>query len=326
MLVPPTNAPMRYVWLVLMESSDRPMVTDALAQAAITPYLPSPVTGLTPLAGSVSNEDFMVHTAAGDFVLKIGDARELSAEAWACERVRAVGVTVPEIIAFESSAADLPRPFILMRRLPGAGLDSAPHDAFVEAGRQLRLVHSNRADGYGFLADSTPADGGLPVDDELTGSHERWSAFTDEAPNCLEELVARQVITRDLAERVRTALDLFAPAVRFDQPGVLLHGDLKPPHVFSEDGRFVGLIDWGDVAVGDPRYDLARFSINAPAALVPLLDGYGLELDDELRLTFAVYRVIRMTTTLLYELRWGGDWFDSYRTNIEADLELLSRL
>jgi len=105
-----------------------------------------------------------------------------------------------------------------------------------------------------------------------------------------------------------------------------LHGDLKPPHVFAENGRFVGLIDWGDVAVGDPRYDLARFSINGPGALVPLLEGYGVDLDDGLRLTFAVYRVIRMTTTLLYELRWGGDWFDSYRTTIEADLDLIDRL
>ncbi len=50
------------------------------------------------------------------------------------------------------------------------------------------------------------------------------------------------------------------------------------------------------------------------------------ELDDELRLTLAVYRVIRMTTTLLYEPRWGGDWVDSYRSTIEGDLELLGRL
>ena len=52
----------------------------------------------------------------------------------------------------------------------------------------------------------------------------------------------------------------------------------------------------------------------------------AVELDDELRLSFAVYRVIRMTMTLLYELRWGGDWFDSYRATIEADLNALSRI
>ena len=300
-----------------MSISRLPVIAETMVMSAVARYLPSSVTGLTPLAGSVSNQDFMVRTAAADFVLKIGDGRELAAEAWACERVRAAGVAVPEIVAFEPSPVSLTRPFLLMRRLPGAGLDSTPHHAFVEAGRQLRLVHSIRAEGYGFLADTDP------VDDAWSGPHATWNAFTDAAPNCLGELVDRHVISAGLAQRIGAALDRFASAVRFDKPGVLLHGDLKPPHVFAEDGSFVGLIDWGDVAVGDPRYDLARFSINAAGALTPLLEGYGMELNDELWLTFAVYRVIRMTTTLLYELRWGGDWFDSYRTTIEADLELL---
>jgi len=296
-----------------------PVIAETMVMSAVARYLPSPVTGLTALAGSVSNQDFMVRTVAADFVLKIGDGRELAAEAWACERVRAVGVASPEIVAFESSPAGLPRPFVLMHRLPGSGLDSAPHDAFVDAGQQLRLVHSIRADGYGVLADTDP------VDDAWSGPHATWNAFTDEAPNGLGELVDRHVISAGLARRIGAALDRFASAVRFDKPGVLLHGDLKPPHVFAENGRFVGLIDWGDAAVGDPRYDLARFSINAAGALAPLLEGYGVELDDELRLTFAVYRVIRMTTTLLYELRWGGDWFDSYRSSIETDLDRLRR-
>jgi Phosphotransferase enzyme family. len=258
-----------------MTSSDDRMVAEAMAVSAIAKYLPSPVTGLTPLAGSISNQDFMVHTTtAGGFVLKIGDRRELSAEAWACTRVRTVGVAGPEIIAFEPSPASLPRPFLLMRRLPGAGLDSTPHHAFVEAGRQLRLVHSIQAEGYGFLADTDPVDGAR------SGPHATWAAFTDEAPNCLGELVDRHVISVDLAGRIRTT-------------------------VFAEHETFAGLIDWGDVAVGDPRYDLARFSINAPGALAPLLDGYDLGLNAELRLALAVYRVIRMTTTLLYELRLG---------------------
>jgi aminoglycoside phosphotransferase (APT) family kinase protein len=65
------------------------------------------------------------------------------------------------------------------------------------------------------------------------------------------------VVSAAFARRIDATLERFARAVEYDEPGVLLHGDLKPPHVFAEDGRFVGLIDWGDVAVGDPRYDLA---------------------------------------------------------------------
>jgi aminoglycoside phosphotransferase (APT) family kinase protein len=295
-------------------------VTDALVMTALTSRLPSPPIGLVPVAGSVGNQDFMVHTAAGNFVLKIGDRSELAAEAWACERIREVGVVGPEVVAFEPSPADLPGPFLLMRRMPGAGLTSTPDDAFIEAGRQLRLVHSIRAEGYGFLADTDPVDGAW------AGPHAVWSAFTDEAPACLGELVDHHVVSIELAHRIDVALDRFKSAVVFDEPGVLLHGDLKPPHVFAERGEFAGLIDWGDVAVGDPRYDLARFSISAGGALMPLLAGYGIELTDELRLSFGVYRVIRMVRALLYELRWGGDWFDSYRTTIEADLGMLDRL
>jgi aminoglycoside phosphotransferase (APT) family kinase protein len=304
-----------------MTSVERPVVTDEMVRSALAPpFLPSAVTAVTTLAGSVSNQDFMVTTASGDFVLKVGDRRELAAEAWACERVRAAGVAGPEVVAFEERAGTLPGPFLVLRRLPGAGLGSVPDAAFVEAGRQLRLVHSIPAAGCGFLADTDPVDG------SWSGPHATWTAFTGEATRCLGELVDEHVISLEVARRIGGALEGFAPAVDFGAPGVLLHGDLKPPHVFAEDGRFVGLIDWGDVAVGDPRYDLARFSINAGGALAPLLEGYGVELDDELRLTFAVYRVIRMTTTLLYELRWGGDWFDSYRATIAADLDLLDRL
>jgi len=36
-----------------------------------------------------------------------------------------------------------------------------------------------------------------------------------------------------------------------------LHGDLHPRNVIAESGRITGLIDWGDLCVGDPATDLA---------------------------------------------------------------------
>lgn len=276
-------------------------------------YLPSRVLGLEPLPGSVSNQDFMLHTDTGDFVLKVGDRGVLSAEAWACGRIRDVGVVGPDVVAFEAEPTVLPRPFLLMRRMPGVGLDVGRHEAFIEAGRQLRLVHSIEGAGYGFLAEAD--DSSVP-----TGPQATWADVTAQAPNGLDELVQNDVITPDFADRIRTTLDGLREFVRFERPGAMLHGDLKPPHVFADGGRYVGLIDWGDVAFGDPMYDLARFSINADEPTELLLRGYELEMTDDLRTTFAVYRVIRMTTALLYELRWGGDWFDSYRRTIEADL------
>jgi aminoglycoside phosphotransferase (APT) family kinase protein len=292
----------------------RPQLAESLVQFALGRLLGTPVTAVEPLAGSVDNQDFMIRTATGDFIFKAGEARSLAVEAWACEQVRTAGVRTSEVVALELDRAVLPAAFLLLRSLPGAGLEPTAHPAFVEAGRALRLVHTLSASGYGCIRHNP---------DEIAGPHGSWAHFVAEPLDCLAELVSNSVLDGGLAQRLESALRRYGDAVRFEQPGVLLHGDLKPAHVFAEGDRFVGLIDWGDVAVGDPLYDLARFSIVGAEPLADLLTGYGLSMDAELSVRFAVYRLVRMTLTLRDELRAGGDWFASYRATIESDLALL---
>jgi aminoglycoside phosphotransferase (APT) family kinase protein len=45
----------------------------------------------------------------------------------------------------------------------------------------------------------------------------------------------------------------------------LIHGDLGPEHLLVRDGRLVGVIDWGDMRVGDPALDYA-WLVNGPFA------------------------------------------------------------
>lgn len=39
---------------------------------------------------------------------------------------------------------------------------------------------------------------------------------------------------------------------------VFVHGDLVANHVFVENGRFAGVIDWGDAMVTDRHYELGK--------------------------------------------------------------------
>ncbi|MCI3238383.1 MULTISPECIES: aminoglycoside phosphotransferase family protein [Streptomyces] len=65
------------------------------------------------------------------------------------------------------------------------------------------------------------------------------------------------------------------------QPGtaVLVHHDLRGEHlVVSADGRVRGVLDWTDVAVGDPAEDIAGLAqaVGSPAAVrAATLAGYG---------------------------------------------------
>ena len=42
------------------------------------------------------------------------------------------------------------------------------------------------------------------------------------------------------------------------EPHVFIHGDLGAEHVFVEDGRITGIIDWSDAVIGDPALDRGR--------------------------------------------------------------------
>jgi hypothetical protein len=57
---------------------------------------------------------------------------------------------------------------------------------------------------------------------------------------------------------------------------VLRHGDLGPGHVLATDGRVSGVIDWADLALGDPALDLAWPVHGTPAAFADaLVSTYG---------------------------------------------------
>jgi aminoglycoside phosphotransferase (APT) family kinase protein len=57
---------------------------------------------------------------------------------------------------------------------------------------------------------------------------------------------------------------------------VWIHGDLHPANLVVRDGALVGVIDWGDIAAGDPAADLqvawTWFGPDGAAALLRALD------------------------------------------------------
>ena len=79
-------------------------------------------------------------------------------------------------------------------------------------------------------------------------------------------LMGRDGITRERITALTMHLD---PAVvlseweaalevqTYDGPPVWIHGDLHPANLLSVDGRLSGVIDFGDLASGDPATDLA---------------------------------------------------------------------
>ncbi len=62
----------------------------------------------------------------------------------------------------------------------------------------------------------------------------------------------------------------------WNRPTVWVHGDLYSCHLLVEDGRISGVIDWGDVHLGDPALDLSiAFSFFPKEGRGAFRDAYG---------------------------------------------------
>lgn len=94
---------------------------------------------------------------------------------------------------------------------------------------------------------------GLPVD-ELTG--EARDLF--ETPTAREHTLAwRDQLAAEAPDHLQSALDFVGENLPEDVPGVLLHGDLLPQNFRMDFDDTLSVLDWSNVKVGSPAYDLA---------------------------------------------------------------------
>lgn len=93
----------------------------------------------------------------------------------------------------------------------------------------------------------------------------------------LDRIAATAPARGERLDRER-ALDIWqsARAATGDAPRCWIHADLHPFNLVSRDGAFGGLVDWADIAAGDPATDLGFLYLGLPAAGVDAaLDAYA---------------------------------------------------
>ena len=191
-------------------------------------------------------------------------------------------VPVPRFVGTESEL--FPRPFFGHRLLGGvepadAGLTTAQRASLgVGMGRFLRALHAT--------ATLEAADGErmLPVDPNRRAEMPYRVQMTRDRLGAIEDL---QPATRRRVDQILAEAEKLAPSTT----QVLLHGDLHVRHVLVEQGMLSGVIDWGDVCVGDPSIDLLFvWSVLPQDARRGFFGEYG-PIDDETALRAQVLAI-----------------------------------
>ena len=163
--------------------------------------------------------------------------------------------------------------FSVHARIPGAALTRRRWERLPPA------VREEAARGLGRFLDALHA---LPVAEGT-----RCGVPTLDRAACATRLRRdAAVLASRLAPRVATRLDAAlarwsAPAADDAEPApVLLHRDVAPGHVLfdARSGALTGVIDFGDLAVGDPARDFIYVHEDfGPEILAGVLRGYGRE-------------------------------------------------
>lgn len=162
----------------------------------------------------------------------------------------------PEPVRLGAPSSLYPWAWSLVRWIDGDTADLAPPTA--DQGPAL-------ADFLKALHQSAPPQAptnpfrGVPLEERRQAVDERLVRIADRVPI--------------QAHRIREA----AMAAPTDAEAVWLHGDPHARNVLTRDGRLAGVIDWGDICVGDPACDLACVWMLLPhrSAREAALDAYA---------------------------------------------------
>lgn len=175
---------------------------------------------------------------------------EITVLAWLADRLP---VAIPRPVLVGRPSARFPYPFYAHRFVEGAsavGIAASDRRALAAPlGRFLAVLHTLEGPG-------------VPVD-TMRGDPAKAAARA--APRAAGTPWETEL-------RRRLAL----PPPRSVSPPCLLHGDLYSRHLLVDGGALVGVIDWGDVCVGDRALDLAVVATFLPVdARASFFAAYG---------------------------------------------------
>ena len=259
----------------------------------------------------VAAQVYRVHAVGRVLYVRIAeeDDEDLSVDAALLEHLRVEGLHVPPVVHVEPFDQALGRSVLIMGEIAGEPLaqcrdQRAARRVVRLAGRELAVLNRIGVHGFGWVQRQPPT---WP----LRAGSRNYAEFVtsylpDPWPGPLVALFSGSELDRlwslVASERGRELED-----------ASLAHGDFDTTPIFQADGRYTGLIDFGEIRGTEPLFDLGHFFLHdqqsTPISLVDdLLAGYG-----EVAALPAGYEELVRRSALLLGLRQLARWLGPFR-------------
>jgi len=223
----------------------------------------------------VSTEVYKLIRDKDVFYLRIADEGEnMSSEALVHKLLTEKGVKVPKVLCCEDFNKKLGRSYMITSEIVGVPLKKdkkATRESLLEVGKQLALINSIPVKGFGWL------DRNKPNAQELVGCYSTYEEFAlnqERISNMLDYLVEKGVFSRPLSEKYLCYVNDNKNLLANCDQAYLAHGDFSIPHIFFQNGEYVGIIDFGDIRCTSIYHDLAHFYTYNREYFEGVLEGY----------------------------------------------------
>jgi aminoglycoside phosphotransferase (APT) family kinase protein len=243
-------------------------------------FSPAKCSAIECAEGGVSTPVYRIRRDREVFYLRVAEDRDssLAPEVYVHEYLRALDVKVPSVVHFEPFDERLGRSIMVTTEIPGVPVgcrevDEATTEILREAGRDLAIINALPVLGFGWIRRDGRGVG------HLRGEHDSHRAFVLEHIDEDLALLGQGLLAEAEIRLIRDIIDRYAGWLDVEQAW-LAHGDFDVSHIYQRDGRYTGIIDFGEIRGADRLYDLAHFNLHdgesLPQTTLPfLLQGYG---------------------------------------------------
>jgi aminoglycoside phosphotransferase (APT) family kinase protein len=206
------------------------------------------------------------------FYLRLAEepGQDLTTDAEILVRLRGLGVSVPAVVAAGADNDDLARSYMIVTEVRGqslaqGGTDDEARRAARAAGRDTAIINSLSVAGFGWLqrtgAQQLTAELAQYGDFVVSYLPERWPGWLSGLfePGQLDALEA--LVESERARPLGAAH--------------LVHGDLDVTHIYTDDGHYRGIIDFGEMRGAELYFDLGHFLLHdGETRSVELFDSF----------------------------------------------------
>ncbi|HEY6407964.1 MAG TPA: aminoglycoside phosphotransferase family protein, partial [Ktedonobacteraceae bacterium] len=194
------------------------------------------------------------------------------------QALREKQVKVPEVLYFEHENKELGRSIMLTREIKGkhlgyCGEQTEQRNILLEAGRDLAIINNLPVKNFGWIRRDSPEA------TSLEATFLTYRAFVYEHLERDLAALEEQVFAKSTINNIRQILHRFDNWLSEKEPAWLAHGDFDATHIYQDQGRYTGIIDFGEIRGTNSWYDLGHFNMHdgesLPKLMLPyLIEGY----------------------------------------------------